>query len=131
MLQVTPQMTLFLSIQATDFRKGIDALVAQCQQQLHHDPFSGALFAFTNKERTAIKLLIYDGNGFWLCLKRFSKGKLKWWPQVHDPQSVYHITATELAILISQGDPNNSTLGSPWKRLSSQPDMDAQLGRHR
>lgn len=123
MLQINPQMTLFLSIHPADFRKGIDALVATCQQQLHHDPFSGALFAFTNKERTALKLLIYDGNGFWLCLKRFSKGKLAWWPQAIDSQSVYHITAIELSIIISQGNPNNSDLGSPWKPLSSQPKL--------
>jgi len=123
MLQITPQMTLFLSINHMDFRKGIDAIVALCQQQLHQDPFSGALFAFTNRNRTAVKLLIYDGNGFWLCLKRFSKGKLQWWPSDrHNTSPIYHIDATQLSILISQGNPQMSTLGSTWKRLPSQPD---------
>jgi transposase len=121
MLQITPQMTLFLSVNVADFRKGIDALVSLCQLQLHQDPFSGALFAFTNRNHTAIKLLIYDGNGFWLCLKRFSKGKLKWWPSIQNASPVYHIDAMQLSILISQGDPENSALGLPWKRLSSQP----------
>lgn len=123
MLQITPQMTLFLSVNHTDFRKGIDALVCLCRQQLHQDPFSGALFAFTNRDRSAIKLLIYDGNGFWLCLKRFSKGKLQWWPSAnHTASSIYHIDATQLAILVSQGNPQMSKLGSNWKRLASQPD---------
>lgn len=121
MLQITPQMTLFLSVNHTDFRKGIDALVCLCRQQLHQDPFSGALFAFTNRDRTAIKLLIYDGNGFWLCLKRFSKGKLKWWPS-HHALTVYHIDAMQLSVLMSQGNPEHCLLGSPWKRLASQPD---------
>ncbi len=121
MLQLTPQMTLFLSVNYADFRKGIDALVSLCQQKLNQDPFSGALFAFTNRGRTAIKLLIYDGNGFWLCLKRFSKGKLKWWPLAHHAQPIYHIDATQLSILISQGNPEHVLLGKPWKRLSSQP----------
>lgn len=123
MLQITPQMTLFLSVNFADFRKGVDAIVALCQQELHQDPFSGALFAFTNRNRTAIKLLIYDGNGFWLCMKRFSKGKLQWWPSAPNNASpVYHIDATQLSILVSQGNPQMSKLGSNWKRLPSQPD---------
>ena len=121
MLQITPQMTLFLSINHADFRKGIDGLIALCRQQLHQDPFSGALFIFANRDRTGIKLLAYDGNGFWLCQKRFSSGKLKWWPSASVGQSVYHIDATKLAILISQGNPENVLVGSAWKRLPSQP----------
>lgn len=121
MLQITPQMTLFLSINHADFRRGIDGLISLCRQQLHQDPFSGALFIFTNKERTGIKLLVYDGNGFWLCQKRFSSGKLKWWPTAKNGESTYHIDATKLAILISQGNPENVLVGSNWKRLPSQP----------
>lgn len=121
MLQITPHMTLFLSINYADFRKGIDGLVALCRQQLNQDPFSGALFLFANKNRTGIKVLAYDGNGFWLCQKRFSSGKLKWWPTSTQGESTYHIDATKLAILISQGNPDNVLVGTPWKRLSSQP----------
>ena len=121
MLQITPQMTLFLSINHADFRKGIDGLIALCGQKLHQDPFSGALFVFANKDRTGIKLLAYDGNGFWLCQKRFSSGKLRWWPTAKNGESTYHIDATKLAILISQGNPDNFLVGSAWKRLPSQP----------
>ena len=119
MLQFTPQMRLLLSVNPTDFRKGIDALIAVCQQKLHEDPFSGAVFAFTNRERTAVKLLVYDGNGFWLCLKRFSKGKLEWWPTSR--YSTYHIDATELMILLQQGNPMESNLGEAWRKLPTQP----------
>lgn len=121
MLQITPQMTLYLSIHFADFRKGMDGLIALCRQQLHLDPFSGALFIFSNRDRTSIKLLVYDGNGFWLCQKRFSKGKLKWWPCSKSGKLTYHIDATKLAILISQGNPEDILVGSNWKRLPSQP----------
>lgn len=121
MMQLTPQTQLFLSIRSTDFRKGIDALIALCQQQLEYDPYSGVIFIFTNRRRTAIKLLAYDGNGFWLCLKRFSQGTLKWWPSKNTEALTYHITATELTILMNQGDPGQSSLGEPWRRLKSQP----------
>jgi len=121
MISFTPQMTLLLSINPADFRKGIDALVALCQQEINHDPFSGTVFAFTNRRRTAVKLLAYDGNGFWLCLKRFSQGKLKWWPEPTPSTPTYHIDATQLTILMNQGHPMMSSLGEPWKKLPNQP----------
>lgn len=67
MLQLTPHMKILLSYEPVDFRKGIDALVALCKAHLKEDPFSGSLFVFRNKSRTAIKLLVYDGQGYWLC----------------------------------------------------------------
>lgn len=87
MLQITPQQTIFIAINPVDFRKGIDGLAALCRSQLNHDPFSGALFVFTNRQRTAVKIIVYDGQGFWLCMKRFSQGKLAGGPHqaVHKP----------------------------------------------
>jgi len=126
MMQFTPQMTLLLSVNPADFRKGIDALVALCQQQLEQDPFSGTVFAFTNRRRTAVKLLAYDGNGFWLCLKRFSQGKLKWWPSSPISEPLYPIDATQLTILVQQGNPFSIALGEPWKRLPTQPELSHQ-----
>jgi transposase len=115
MLSLTPTMSLLLAIQPIDFRKGIDALAALCQQQLQQDPFSGTVFVFTNKNRSAIKALIYDGTGFWLCLKRFSSGKLKWWPTT--PNHCQYVSAVELQILFSQGHPLQARLSEPWRKL--------------
>ena len=68
MLQFTPQHRLLLATQPIDFRRGIDGLAACCRQVLEHDPFTGTFFIFTNKRKTAVKILVYDGQGFWLCL---------------------------------------------------------------
>jgi transposase len=67
MLQITPQHRLLLAVEPIDFRKGICALKALCQQKLLCDPFSGTVFAFANRARTSVKLLVYDASGFWLC----------------------------------------------------------------
>jgi transposase len=72
MIQVTPQMRILLAVQPADFRKGIDGLAQVCRQVLKKDPFSGYVFIFRNKRATAIKVLMYDGQGFWLCQKRLS-----------------------------------------------------------
>ena len=67
MIQITPQMRLLLAVEPVDFRKGIDGLVQVCRQRLNTDPMTGALFVFANRRRRALKILMYDGQGFWLC----------------------------------------------------------------
>ena len=80
MIQITPQMRILVAVEPVDFRKGIDGLVQICRQQLHTDPLAGALFVFANRRRRALKILTYDGQGFWLCQKRLSQGRFGWWP---------------------------------------------------
>ena len=80
MIQLTPHMRIILAVDPADFRKGIDGLAQLCRSVLESDPFSGYLFVFMNKRKTAIKMLVYDGQGFWLFQKRLSRGRFKWWP---------------------------------------------------
>src|SRR5271169_3725106 len=80
MIQITPQMRVVVGIEPVDFRKGIDGLAQVCKDALQHDPFGGWVFVFRNRPATALKILVYDGQGFWLCHKRLSSGKFRWWP---------------------------------------------------
>ena len=116
MLQFTPQHRLLLATQPIDFRRGIDGLAACCRQVLEQDPFTGTFFIFTNKRKTAVKILVYDGQGFWLCLKRFSKGRLAWWP---DKQaSLYPFTAQQLTLLLYQAHPLQAKLPADFRPVS-------------
>ena len=81
MLQITPQMRILAAIEPVDFRKGMDALAQLCKQKLETDPFSGCLFLFRSRSATAIKILVYDSQGFWIAQKRLSKGRFQWWPE--------------------------------------------------
>jgi transposase len=76
MLQITPQMKILVAVAPADFRKGIDALARLCQESLRQDPFVGAVFVFRNRKGTALKLLMYDGQGFWPAVGRASVGGL-------------------------------------------------------
>lgn len=67
MIQITPQMRILLAVEPVDFRKGIDGLAAVCRQALAADPMSGALFVFRSRRGTALKMIVYDGQGFWLA----------------------------------------------------------------
>lgn len=86
MITITPHMRILLATEPVDFRKGIDGLAGVCRNILDTDPFAGYLFVFVNKKRTSLKILVYDGQGFWLCQKRLSKDRFEWWPAVIDPQ---------------------------------------------
>jgi transposase len=65
-IQVAPQMRILVAIESVDLRKGIDGLAQLCREKLGADPFSGCLFIFRSRRATAIKVLAYDGQGFWV-----------------------------------------------------------------
>ena len=103
MLQLMPYQRIYLAVDPIDFRKGMTSLIALSHYELEQDPFNGQVFAFRNRRATAVKLLVYDGTGFWLCLKRFSSGQLAWWPTSKEKAAL--ISAGQLHIVLQQGDP--------------------------
>ena len=102
MLAITPQMKILVATQPADFRRGIDGLARLCKDTLGEDPFAGTVFCFRNRRKTAIKVLVYDGQGFWLCHKRFSEGRLHWWPDARDA-ATQRLAAHQLSVLFSPG----------------------------
>jgi transposase len=116
MIQITPHMRILVAVEPIDFRAGIDTLVGACRKRLQADPFSGALFVFGNRARTAIKVLVYDGQGFWMCHKRLSSGKFTWWPDAEQPARA--LQACELQVLLMGGDPSRANAAPAWRALS-------------
>ena len=116
MIQVTPQMRVLVAVEAADFRRGIDGLSRHCREALQTDPFTGAVFVFRNRRRTALKLLVYDGQGFWLCHKRLSKGRFRWWPS-SQTEAATTLQAHELQVLVCAGDPSATHAAPLWRRL--------------
>jgi len=117
MLQITPQMRLFVAVKPEDFRKGIDGLAQVCREALKSDPFSGAVFVFKSRSAKAIKVLAYDGQGFWLAQKRLSEGRFKWWPS-HEGGGCQELEVRELQLLLWNSDPH-SVRGAPmWRKVS-------------
>jgi len=116
-IQVTPQMRILVAVNPADFRKGIDGMAQLCRGELLADPFSGTVFVFRNRRRTAVKLLVYDGRGFWLCHKRLSTGKFIWWPGSSSHRSV-ELEAHELAVMLCAGDPDGVDAPPVWRRVT-------------
>lgn len=115
MIQVTPQMRILVALEPADFRKGIDGLARLAREELESDPFSGCIFVFRNRRATAVKVLVYDGQGFWLCQKRLSTGRFRFWPE--GGRSARALEAHELQVLLSAGDFESAQAAPAWRRV--------------
>ncbi|HEY7615768.1 MAG TPA: IS66 family insertion sequence element accessory protein TnpB [Terriglobales bacterium] len=102
MIQVSASMRILVAIEPVDLRKGIDGLAQFCREKLAADPFSGCLFIFRSRRGTTIKVLAFDGQGYWLAQKRLSTGRFKWWPEASAPAKL--LEAYEAQLLMAAGD---------------------------
>ena len=112
MLALSPQLSIFASLHPVDFRKGLDALIAVCRQQMLKEPLDGALFLFQNRAKTSIRARCFDGQWFWFFTKRLSSGKFHWWPK-KETMLDYRI----VQVLFSNGNPEQSQFSEDWRSL--------------
>jgi transposase len=93
MLSLPPAGRIFVARGATDLRRSFDRLRAQVEEVLRQDPFSGHVFAFFNRRRDRVKLLVWERGGFWLLYKRLEVGTF-------GPVTQEELTARELFLLL-------------------------------
>ena len=116
-IQFTAQQRLLVAIEPADFRKGIDGLAQLARSVLHADPFSGTVFVFRNRRATAIKLLYYDGQGFWCCHKRLSRNRFRFWPG--GTGSGGPLEPHELQLLCWAGDFAAAKVPAAWRAVKA------------
>jgi len=116
MIQIGAKDKILVAKNPIDFRCGIDSLAGSCKEKFKEDPFSGTYFVFCNKSKCGIKILFYDGQGFWLFHKRFSKGKISWWPKGNTDLSL--IDSKNFLLLIFNGDPGKVAFQTNWRDLT-------------
>ena len=115
-IQIAPQMRILVAVEAVDGRKGIDSLARLCQEKLQEDPFSGCLFVFRSRRGTSIRVLTYDGQGFWLAQKRLSKGRFVWWPSGKEPTR--RLQAHQAQLLLAAGNPE-AAVAPVWRGVGT------------
>jgi transposase len=118
MIQIAPQMRILLARTPVDFRKGIDGLAALCRQSLQTDPMTGVVVVFCSRSRRAIKVLVYDGQGYWLCQKRLSSGRFTQWPEAVAGGVTVRLDPHQLSLLLWNGDPSGGQAAPMWRTVS-------------
>ena len=91
---------VFVATGATDMRMGFDGLFGLVRDTLGEDPLSEHLFVFANRNRTRIKILVWDGSGLWVCAKRLEKGRFAW-PAAGEGCNRVPMRGEELTMLLS------------------------------
>ena len=97
----------YLAVEPVDMRWGIERRSCHVQHAIGLTPCDGSAYAFTNRQRSRLKLLVWDATGVWLCQRRLHKGQFHW-PKAGD--SVCRLSAQTWQWLIT---------GIEWQRLEA------------
>lgn len=97
MFRFEADLRIYLHREPIDFRAGINSLVTLVEQSMQLDPLARAVYAFHNRKRDRVKLLLYDRSGFWLMLKRLEADHFVW---PHRQQAVIQLTTEQLHWLL-------------------------------
>lgn len=113
MLSFTGSLQVFVALEPIDMRKGFEGLYAAVSEKLKAEVRSGALFAFTNKRHTRLKILYWDKTGLWLLTKRLERGTF-FWPRSPDPAATRLSLAPEAFAMLSDGIDMHGATMRPW-----------------
>jgi transposase len=113
MLSFTGSLKVFVALEPIDMRKGFEGLHAAVSEKLKADVRGGALFAFTNKKRTRLKILYWDKTGLWLMTKRLEQGTFTW-PRSAEPGATRISLAPEAFAMLTDGIDMHAARMRPW-----------------
>lgn len=106
MISFSDKARIYIKTEHIDFRCGLNKLVPLARSCFDVDPKSEVIFVFRNRRKTDIKMIFFDRNGYFMGHKRFSSGKLKWWPR--NEAECYQLDAGKLMKLLLGVDPRGN-----------------------
>jgi transposase len=118
MLSFTGSLKVFVCLEAIDMRKGFEGLHAAVSERLKEDVRDGGLFVFSNRRRTRLKILYFDGTGLWLMTKRLEQGTFFWPKAAQTGQTKLRLAPEALAMLTDGIDLRGATM-RPWYQRDS------------
>ena len=118
MLSFTGGLKVCVALQPIDLRKSFNGLHGMVTERLGEDPRAGALFVFANKRRTRIKILYWDGTGFWVLTKRLEEGTFSWPRDIEASRVKLQLSPEALALLTDGIDLHGAKM-RPWYERSA------------
>jgi transposase len=102
MLSFPGSLKVFVALEPVDLRKSFNGLEGLVSERLGEDLRQGALFVFSNRRHTRLKILYWDGTGLWLLIKRLEQGTFAW-PKSLEPGQVKLKLAPEALVMLTAG----------------------------
>lgn len=113
MLSFAGSLRVFMAVEPCDMRKGFEGLHALVVERLREDVRGGALFVFTNKRHTRLKVLYFDGTGLWLMTKRLEEGTFGW-PKMEEIGAAKLALRPEAFAMLTDGIDLRGAKMRPW-----------------
>lgn len=113
MLSFSGSLKIWVGLEPCDMRKGYEGLTSLVTQRFGLSATSGALFVFTNRSRTRLKILYWDGTGLWLLSKRLEKGRFSW-PETSDGEKTKLLLRPEALAMLTDGVELRGARLAPW-----------------
>jgi len=113
MLSFTGSLKVFVALEPCDLRKSFNGLHALASERLGEDPMGGALFVFTNRQHTRLKILYWDGTGLWVMIKRLERGTFSW-PRSVEAGITKMRLAPEALAMLTDGIELRGARMRPW-----------------
>lgn len=116
MIQISASTRIYVANDPVSFVKGMHSLSALCRNIFNLDPLSGSYFVFRNRCGDSIRVLFFDGDGLWLCSKKFATGRIRYWPK--NGEAISEVDARELLVLLWRGDSARAGFPNLWKKVA-------------
>lgn len=116
MLSLPASVRVWVALDPVDMRKSFNGLFAVATEQLQEDPRRGGLFLFTNRNRTRLKLLYWDGHGLWVFAKRLERGTFSWPNGAAERQNKLQLTREAMLLLVNGVDLKQGSLRLWYER---------------
>jgi len=111
MFHMNKNLTIVLAVEPVDLRKSFNGLYTIARNELDEIPENGAMFIFSNRAKTRIKVLCFDGTGCWVSVKRLEQGTFSW-PKDSDAEKIT-LKPEALSLLLDGVDLRGPSL-RPW-----------------
>ena len=117
MLTLPASVRIYVAAEAVDLRRGFDGLAAAARSVIRQDPLSGHVFAFLNRRRNRIKLLVWDRTGYLLLYKRLERGTFRLATSPVSGARHVEVDAGELGLMLEGLDLREAVRQKRWRRL--------------
>jgi transposase len=100
MLSTSTHLQIFVYVAPVDIRKGFDGLSGLVRAEMKRDPMDGSMYLFINKRRDRMKILLFEGGGYWIYYRLLEAGTFEGFRNAGDSGTL-QMDGTQLAMLLS------------------------------